>query len=131
MYEIIKSVIQSGRYVLADMLTKIDTLWVQGSLTDDQHTELASVAREGADTTQAVNVLEKLFDLDRRVKALESASAESEPKEEHPEYVAGKWYYKDDKITHSGKRYICIAPDGVVCVWSPEEYPAYWQEATE
>lgn len=35
MYEIIKSVIQSGRYELTDMLTKIDTLWVQGSLTDD------------------------------------------------------------------------------------------------
>lgn len=76
-------------------------------------------------------MLEKLSDLDRRVKALENASAESEPAEEYPEYVAGKWYYKDDKITHSGKRYICIAPDGVVCVWSPEEYPAYWQEVTE
>lgn len=36
MYEIIKSVIQSGRYVLADMLTKIDTLWVQSGLTDDE-----------------------------------------------------------------------------------------------
>lgn len=131
MYEIIKSVIKSGRYELTDMLTKIDTLWVQGSLTDDQRAELVSIAREGADTTQAVNVLEKLSDLDRRVKALESASAESEPKEEYPEYVAGKWYYKDDKITHSGKRYICIAPDGVVCVWSPEEYPAYWQEVKE
>lgn len=131
MYEIIKSVIQSGRYELTDMLKKIDTLWVQGSLTDGQHAELVSIAREGADTTQEVNVLEKLSDLDRRVEALESASAESEPEEEYPEYVAGKWYYKDDKITHSGKRYICIAPDGVVCVWSPEEYPAYWQEATE
>ena len=132
MYEIIKSVILSGRYVLTDMLTKIDTLWAQGSLTDDERTELIVLAGEGADVSQSVDVLEKLADLNKRVAALERAGAtDPEPGEEYPEYVAGKWYYKDDKITHSGKRYICIAPDGVVCVWSPEEYPAYWQEATE
>lgn len=132
MYEIIKNVIQSGRYELTDMLTKIDTLWVQGSLTDDQHAELASVAREGADTTQTVNELEKLSDLDRRVKALENAgTTDPEPDVECPEYVVGKWYYKDDKITHNGQKYVCIAPDGVVCVWSPSEYPAYWREVTE
>lgn len=132
MYEIIKSVIQSGRYELTDMLTKIDTLWVQSSLTDDERTELIDIARSGADPTQGVDVLEKLSDLDKRLKVLENAgTTDPEPGEEYPEYVAGKWYYKDDKITHSGKRYICIAPDGVVCVWSPEEYPAYWQEATE
>ena len=131
MYEIIKNVIQSWRYELTDMLTKIDTLWVQSSLTDDERTELIDIAREGAGVSQSVDVLEKLADLDKRVAALERAGADHEPREEYPEYVAGKWYYKDDKITHSGKRYICIAPDGVVCVWSPEEYPAYLQEATE
>lgn len=131
MYEIIKSAIQSGRYELTDMLKKVDALWVQSSLTDDERTELIALALEGADVSQSVDVLEKLADLDKRVAALERAGADHEPGEEYPEYVAGKWYYKDDKITHSGKRYICIAPDGVVCVWSPEEYPAYWQEATE
>ena len=132
MYEIIKSVIQSGRYVLADMLTKIDTLWVQSSLSDNERTELIDIARSGADPTQGVDVLAKLSDLDKRLKVLENAgTTDPEPGEEYPEYVAGKWYYKDDKITHSGKRYICIAPDGVVCVRSPEEYPAYWREATE
>lgn len=132
MYEIIKSVILSGRYELADMLTKIDTLWVQSGLTDNERTELIDIARSGADPTQGVDVLAKLSDLDKRLKVLENAgTADPEPGEEYPEYIPGKWYYKDDKITHSGKRYICIAPDGVVCVWSPEEYPAYWQEATE
>lgn len=128
MYEIIKNVIQSGRYELTDMLTKIDTLRVQSSLTDDERTELIALALEGADVSQSVDVLEKLADLDKRVAALERAGAtDPEPGEEYPEYVVGKWYYKDDKCTYKGSKYICTAPAEVVCVWSPEEYPAYWQ----
>ena len=37
MYSIIKNVIASRRYELGDMLGKIDTIWVQGDLTDEQH----------------------------------------------------------------------------------------------
>lgn len=128
MYEIIKSVIQSGRYELTDILTKIDTLWVQSSLTDDERTELMNLARSGADPSRGVDVLAKLSDLDKRLKVLENAgTTDPEPGEEYPEYVAGKWYYKDDKCTYKGSKYICTAPDEVACVWSPEEYPAYWQ----
>ena len=128
MYEIIKGVIQSGRYELTDILTKIDTLWVQSSLTDDERTELTDLARSGADPTQGVDVLAKLFDLDKRLKVLENAgTTDPEPGEEYPEYIPGKWYHKDDKCTYKGSKYICTAPAEVVCVWSPEEYPAYWQ----
>ncbi len=110
------------------MLTKIDTLWVQSSLSDNERTELIALAREGAGVSQSVDVLEKLADLDKRVAALERAgTTDPEPGEEYPEYIPGKWYYKDDKITHNGQKYVCIAPGGVVCVWSPSEYPAYWQ----
>lgn len=128
MYEIIKNVIQSGRYELTDILTKIDTLWVQSSLTDDERTELTDLARSGADPSRGVDVMAKLSDLDKRVAELERAgTTDPEPGEEYPEYVAGKWYYKDDKCTYKGSKYICTAPAEVVCVWSPEEYPAYWQ----
>ena len=128
MYEIIKNVIQSGRYELTDMLTKIDTLWVQSSLTDDERTELIALALEGADVSQSVDVLAKLSDLDKRLKVLENAgTTDPEPGEEYPEYIPGKWYYKDDKCTYKGSKYICTAPAEVVCVWSPDEYPAYWQ----
>ena len=34
MYEIVKNVVTSGDFKLAEMQTKIDTLWVQGDLTD-------------------------------------------------------------------------------------------------
>lgn len=44
MYDTIKDVINSGRYELNDMLHKIDTLWVQGDLDDDQRDELVELA---------------------------------------------------------------------------------------
>lgn len=94
---------------------------------------LLNLLREGennADTAQEVNVLVKLEELEKRVRALESGS--TEPGETYPDYVAGKWYYNGDKITFEGGKYKCIAPDfcspyGVVCVWSPTEYPPYWE----
>ena len=125
MYDVIKDVINTRRYVLADMLHKIDTLWAQGDIDDDQRTELIALAQGNANTAQEVNVLAKLEELELRVRALETGS--TEPGEAYPDYVAGKWYCNGDKITFEGGKYQCIAPDGVVCVWSPTEYPAYWE----
>ena len=125
MYDVIKDVINTQRYVLADMLHKIDTLWAQGDIDDDQRTELIALAQGNADMTQEVNVLARLEELEQRVRALETGS--TEPGEAYPDYVAGKWYYNGDKITFEGGKYKCIAPDGVVCVWSPKEYPVYWE----
>ena len=125
MYDVIKDVINTRRYVLADMLHKIDTLWAQGDIDDEQRTELIALAQGNANTEQEVNVLAKLEELEQRVRALETGS--TEPGEAYPDYVVGKWYYSGDKITFEGGKYKCIAPDGVVCVWSPKEYPVYWE----
>lgn len=125
MYDVIKDVINTRRYVLADMLHKIDTLWAQGDIDDDQRTELIALAQGNSDMTQEVNVLAKLEELEKRVRALESGN--TEPGETYPDYVVGKWYYNGDKITFEGGKYKCIAPAGVVCVWSPTEYPPHWE----
>ena len=125
MYDVIKDVINTRRYMLADMLHKIDTLWAQGDLDDEQRTELIALAQGNADMAQEANVLAKLEELEQRVKALEDGG--TEPGEAYPDYVVGKWYYSGDKITFEGGKYKCIAPDGVVCVWSPKEYPVYWE----
>lgn len=130
MYEIVKNVIFSGRYDLSALLCKIDTLWVQGDLTDEQKTELVSLAQEHADASGSVSILRKLEELDLRVTALEQRETTQTP-EEYPEYVIGKWYYNGDKITCDGDKYVCIAPEGQVCTWSPFEYPAYWEKVTE
>lgn len=130
MYEVIKKVIESKRFELSDILTKIDTLWVQGSITDEQKGNLVQLAREYADVQASIDVMEKLKELDRRITALENGNINTPVEGEEEivaEYVPGKYYYNGDKVSHNGDTYICIAPDGVVCVWSPSEYPAYWQ----
>ena len=122
MFEVIKNVIKEGRYNLTELLVKIDTLWVQGSLTDEQKATLVQEAQAGADFGNSIDVLAKIEELDARVRALEGAGGEI------AEYTPGTWYYSGDKVSFGGKKYVCIAPSGQVCTWSPAEYPAYWQE---
>lgn len=151
MYEVFKSVITSGNYELSDMLTKIDTIWIQGQIADEKRTELINLARQNADPEQSYaplenqvnalfnNVLElssKVIDLESRVTTLEGGEPEPAPEpEEYQEYVqptgAHDAYHNGDKITYNGKKYDCIAPEGTAVVWNPDEYPAYWKEVTE
>ena len=138
MYAIIKSVINSGNYELVDILAKIDTMWVQGSITDGQREELTSLARDKAtpEATYAplqeqVDALaERLDALTARVTAIEAGTPAEPPAEsdEWPPYVqptgAHDAYNTGNKITHAGKRYVCKM-DG--CVWPPDVYPAAWE----
>lgn len=68
---IIKTYIASGSYVLDALEERIDTLWVEGKLTDDQRAELKRLAAEGARDEIQVDVLAKLSDLEQRVWELE------------------------------------------------------------
>lgn len=136
MYEIIKTVIESKRYELADMFEKIDTMWLQDEITEEQKTELVDLARENAKPENSYSDLQKQIEqafeeiaaLKVRVDKLDGT--EPDP-EEYPEYVqptgSHDAYHKDDKVTYKGKKYICIAPEDVAVVWDPETYPAYWQ----
>lgn len=127
MYEIVKNVLNQGGYNLTEIIKKIDTLWMQGKLNDDEYAELTEKARSGAKTANSVDVLAKLEELDRRVKVLESGETATD-NTEAAEFVTGKWYYKGDKCLFNDSVYTCIAPEGVVCVWSPDEYPSYWEK---
>lgn len=129
MYDIIKSVIKNGSYELTTMLKKIDTQWVQDSITEEQRTELIELARENANASNSLDLLTKVLDLDKRVKVLEENKvAESDETDEYPEYIVGKWYYAGDKLSFNDSNYECVAPDGTVCTWNPDEYPAYWKK---
>lgn len=138
MYDVLKNVIESGRYELVDILKKIDTIWIQGDITDDEKTELVKLSQDKANPENSYAPLQEqideafkqIKDLATRVTKLETGE-EPEPGEEYPEYKqptgSHDAYYKDDKVTFEGKKYVCIAPEGVSCVWSPTEYPAYWR----
>ena len=46
MYEIIKSVINSKDYKLEDILYKINKMWIESAITEEEKTELDNLARE-------------------------------------------------------------------------------------
>lgn len=148
MYEIVKSVIESGRYELADMLRKIDNLWVQNELTEEQKKELVTLARNNAipensyaDVQTQINKLVTMIEANQieirnltdRMIVLEGGTPEIPPEpEEWPEYKqptgAHDAYYNGDKVTYKEKHYICIMPNGSACSWPPDEYPQGWEE---
>lgn len=138
MYQIIHDVITSKRYELRDMLSKIDTIWVQGDLTDEQREELVELARTNADPTASYAPLQDQIDqafdqikaLSARVEKLEAGEVpEPAPEpEEWPEWVqptgAHDAYNTGDKVSFNGKHYTSKI-DGNT--WSPEAYPDGWE----
>lgn len=127
MYSVVKNVISGGNFNLTAVLEKINILWAEGRLTDDERSELKELARAGATPQEGADLFAKLQELEMRIRALEEKqSTDASETETATDYVAGHWYYNGDKCIWNGESYICTAPEGTVCVWSPEEYPAYW-----
>lgn len=145
MYEIIKSVIESNDYELRDILHKINKMWIESAITEEQKTELDSLARQNANPEnsyaplqeQIENIYTELEKIKADINSLKKQEQteepiEPEPVEEYPEYVvpsgAHDAYNTGDKITYNGKKYICKMDN---CVWSPDVYPGAWEEVKE
>lgn len=126
MYKLIKMVIENKDYELSDILRKIEVRWINGDITQDEKSELAALARDNASAKNSVDIFGMISALDERVRVLEESSNTDGTSAQ--EYVSGKIYYAGDIITFGGKTYICTAPEGAVCVWSPQDYPAYWKQ---
>ena len=133
MYEILKNHITNNPFDLPAVLERIKALYGRMEIDDAQRDELEALARERASFTGSLNTTDKLLELEERIRALEAFHFNAEGGEEaeaQHEYQEGKWYYMGDKVAYKGAAYECIAPLGVVCVWNPEAYPAYWRLAT-
>jgi hypothetical protein len=102
-------------------------LWVQGDITDEQKTELVSLARINANVDEHIGVGPAFAALNTRITALElklnellktfEAEAEAAPAENPDNFVPGKTYYTGNKVRFTdGEIYVCIAPPGAVCV---------------
>lgn len=144
MFEIIKSVIESKDYELRDILYKINKMYIESAITEEQKAELDNLARENAKAEnsyaplqeQIENIYSELANIKSRLNNLEQEGQEepTEPSEtdEYPEYIqptgAHDAYNTGDKITYNGKKYVCKM-DG--CVWNPDTYPAGWEEVKE
>lgn len=87
MYKNVKNVIVSGKFKLSDMTNKIDILWLQGDLTDDQRTELNALMKEhlnpGTEMPEALEMCRALKEevelLKERVTKLENGGVAPEP----------------------------------------------------
>ncbi len=154
MFEIIKNVIESRDYELVDMLYKINKMYIESNITDEQKTELDELARTNAKAENSyASVQEQIDKAFREIDLLKSTveanaigmsalkdaveklggkieePSEPEKEEEYPEYIqpqgAHDAYKIGDKITYKGKKYICQMNG---CVWTPDDYPKGWQE---
>lgn len=142
--EDLRAVIANRSYQLSDMLSKLSRLWIEDQITEADYDFLVEYARENAnpdsegDVLAAVRVVQadvkelrdSIADLAGRVAVLEGEEPEPEPAK-YPEYEVGRWYYNGDTVSFEGKNYKCIAPAGQVCVWSPKDYPVYWEEVKD
>lgn len=139
MYSIIKQVIENKNFELTSILRKINTLWAEDELNDEQREELRESAQTNAKAENSYaplqNRIDALFanvkELAQEILALKNGGvAPEEPTEEYPEYVqptgAHDAYNTGDKMTYTdGNKYICQM-DG--CVWGPDVYPKGWKK---
>lgn len=143
MYEIIKNVIEAGNYELVNMLKKINTVWIESNIKDEQKQELDELARTNATAENSYAPLqEQINDLYNKYDELKQEIAElkgegtEEPTEsgedKFPEFVqptgAHDCYNEGMGCTFNGEKYICLING---CVWDPITYPAGWRKVTE
>ena len=145
MYVIFKNVINSKRYNLDDMLKKIDTLWAQGDITEEQRDELITLAQENADPShsnaplqkQIEEIAKKQLTFEETVSALSATvqkiketveiggtvvpEPEPTPQEEYPAWEPYngippvKWQ-TGSKCMHNGKKWESMVDSNV---WEP------------
>lgn len=157
MYEIIKNVINTKSYELVDMLYKINKMYIEAEITEEQKEELDNLARTNANAENSYAPMQEQIDkafkeIDLLKSTVEAnavgmsalkdaveklggkveATTEPVQEDEYPEFVqpqgAHDAYNTGDKITYNGKKYVCQING---CVWAPDVYPQGWQEVVE
>lgn len=142
-YEDLRAQISSGDFKLQAMLDKLTRLYIEDMLTEDEYDVLMQLARDNANPDVEIvenadiikQLMQRVTESEQKLKDLEARIAKLGGPEVEPEepvvtyepYDPHKWYYKDMTCSFEGKNYICIAPEGVVCTWSPAGYPSYWK----
>lgn len=136
MKSVFAKVISRGNFDLNGLLKSIDTYHVEGKLTDEERAELVAMAR--GDAKAHVNPAEEIPKLWEAIRQLREEIADKNgeieggiDEQDVPEYVqptgAHDGYYYGDLVRYNEVLYMCNAPEGVVCVWSPDVMPGYWQ----
>lgn len=143
MYGVMKMIIGHGEYELSDMISRIDAMYVKGRISMEEMDVLKEMAREKAKAEnsyapiqeQVNKAFEMIANLQKQIDEMKEngSSGGGETTDEWPNWRqptgAHDAYYAGMKMTYTdGKRYTCIAPDGVACVWGPDVMTGYWME---
>ena len=139
MYEMIKTVIASRTYTDSNaLIAKIQRLYIEGTLTESQYTELRTMLAEQnpVKTYDVESELDRVWVELRRIASIVDSMPEPSPEPEPSEYVpdwvqptgAHDAYQKGDKVRYNGNVYESLI-DGNV--WSPDAYPAGWQKLVQ
>lgn len=154
MYEIIKSVIQTGNFNVSDITLKIDTLWAESKLTDEERQQLSEMMIDYINpSTQApelkelyLQLREELGVVKEEVGTLKAEVAELKGTGETelgpgPETIP-KWkpwdgiskdYQMGAVVKHKGKYYKNVL-EGMQNTWEPGSAGVderYWKEITK
>lgn len=136
MKNVFETVIHKGGFDLETMLRRIDEYHVAGKLNDIERNQLIAEARgEAAPGLDVVTEIQRLWaaihELEAHVAEIGGEIEGGIDEADVPEYAqpagAHDAYYNGAIVRYKDKLYMCVAPEGVACVWSPDVMPGYWQ----
>lgn len=149
MYDIIKNIIENGIFRVSDLTNKIDTLWAESKLSDDERNLLVQMMADHLNPNSEAPELKELYErLEFRVTALEAdvqalKGGEEPGGEEEPgtvtvpvweawDGISNKYQY-GAVVSHNGKYFLDVL-QGMQNTWEPESAGVderYWKEITK
>lgn len=143
MYEILRSIILAGNVAVNVLNHKVDMAWANGSISDEQKTELDKLIfeyknpeAEAPDLAELYKRLEeKVNDLETRIAALEGGETPVDPSKTIPAWEPwngfSDQYQYGDVVTHGDKYWINVL-SGMQNTWEPGTVDErYWLEITK
>ena len=141
MYKAMKTLIESGDFRLDALKERLNKLTAHGDLTAEERSELIQMADADHDPLKGMEMKQTVLNHEQRIKALEAKIDElmnqsgetvtPDEADEYPEYRqptgAHDCYWRGDKMTFEGVRYICDAAEGVPVVYDPIVMPSCWK----
>lgn len=126
MKNVFKAVIEKGGYDLITILAKIDTLYIEGKITDEERTELCFLARRSPEPQYDYKIeIEKLWEAVRALQNKETTEGDTNTPEDFKQPTgAHNAYMSGDIVNYNGKVYKSVIDNNV---WSPDTYPYGWE----
>ena len=147
MYDIIKNIIENGAFRVGDLTTKIDTLWAESKLSDDERSQLIQMMTDHLDPDTEAPELKEMYErLEIRVSTLEEEVKKLKGEEpgggeegivtvpawEPWDGISDKYKY-GAVVAHNGKYFLDVL-QGIQNTWEPESAGVderYWKEITK